>query len=958
MAEDHDSTMWFTQNESIVNYNIKTGELIDYTNNANNPNSFPARSAERIIVDTNGNIWVGTSQEGVVLFDKKSKTFTHFEAGEDSNSLAENYVERVYEDPNQNIWITHNNNGISKYNPHANSFIRYFPDPSIKESGRVRGIVKDNSGNFWIGTQAGLYLFDETNESFLRYASIEHPTSRLSHNSIQNIMLDNQDGLWIGTFAGGVSYANLNTSGFTHYSYSPIANEYFLNDKNVYSIAVDHANNVWVGTENGGLNYLDRTTGKLNYYLFDPENPHSLRSNNIKSILVGRNNNIWIGTYRGGMAFFNSENQEFTNYLPDPQDSLSIHSNAVYTINHDPIDPHTIWIGTDKGLTVFNDSSESFYRVNHKYLGIKNVPDVLISNRIFDIKIYNGDKLVIGSNGLSIYDKQKNDIKLVESVSGISINSVPFLLVDKSGALWFYSDHNLFRLNNEGSSYDVFTEEDGFPHVDFLSAQDDEHGNIWFSSDKGLFKFENLVHNQDTLIYESFDKSDNLQSIEFLYGSNAISSDNELFFGGINGLNSFFASKVKKNPYAPKVQISELLIENKKVEAGDEIYGEILLYKDILETENLDIYYKTKSITLKFNALHYSAPESNQLAYILEGYENEWNYVNGSEGVAMYTNLPHGDYIFKVKGANNNGLWNDEPEIIRIHISPPFYKTIWFYLLIISITGSAVYFLIKYREKHLKRDRETLQNAIDEKTVELDKIKEDIISKNEAEKIKNWFNEEVKELNKVINTNKKDIRTMGNAVLKYLNKTLEIHQGAILLLNDDDPEDKYLQIASSFAYDAEKLEKNRWELDEGLVGAAFKNGEKLHVDNVPGDYTKISSGLGQTTPSYLLLIPIQIDEENLGILELCGINNLSDHQIELLEVLVENMASTIFIFKSNQRTNELLIQSTNQTEELKAQQEEMRQNMEELEATTENFKRKEQELENKIGELEAKLELN
>lgn len=142
------------------------------------------------------------------------------------------------------IWFGHNNNGLSRFNWGDKTFTRYMPDPYIKQSGRVRGLLKDSRGNFWIATQSGPYLFDEKNEIFHRYAYDKHPISTLSHNSIQLMKLDNQEGLWLGAFAGGVSFTNLNTSGFIRYDYSAFESPYYLNDKMVYSLAVDKLGNI------------------------------------------------------------------------------------------------------------------------------------------------------------------------------------------------------------------------------------------------------------------------------------------------------------------------------------------------------------------------------------------------------------------------------------------------------------------------------------------------------------------------------------------------------------------------------------------------------------------------------------------------------------------------------------------------------------------------------------------
>lgn len=952
MAQDSkDSTLWFTFSDRLVHYNIKNNSkeafVHDPTDSLYTP---PSQQMERTTLDSKGNLWVIALQQGLISFNKSSGTFTFYKATGRPGALADSYVEKVYEDPKGKIWVSYRDKGLSLYDPITHTFKTFFPDPMVKQSGRVRGLLVDTNGNFWVGTQNGMYLFDPEKETFLHYASMSHPKSRLSHNSIYFFFLDKHQNLWMGTHAGGVCYTNLNTSGFTKYEYSPISNNYFLNDNNVFALAVDDKNNIWIGTGSGGLNYIERKTGKFKYYVNNVNDKNSIPGNDIKVIVI-RKNLIWISIPGVGLVYLDTNTDKF--YVATSVDGSKLPSN-VTSIAFDPRSENILWVGTESGLSLWDIQAKKFIHMVPGALPGIHILEGMNKHKVSSIVVIDQDRLAFAMDGIYILDYQNKAVTRTNKFQDTEIGDTQFAYMDYKGALWVASTHNiLYRMDLKTNSLNMYTTRQGLPDVEMYGGLGDDDGNLWVSSNNGLYRFRNLINKPGELIVDRFDRDDNLQSVEFNFGAYAKGLHNELLFGGISGFNSFNPLSIKKNPYKPFVHITNLMIGNKVVEIGQQIAGKVVLVNSILNTNELELDHRTKAFTFTFNAIHYSAPESNQLAYKLEGYDEDWTYLKGSEGTATYTSIPPGNYTFRVKGANNDNLWNEEGDSIVITVPTPFYKTIWFYILVTLLLGVVVYWIIKMRTKKLNEDKKTLQRAIDEKTSEVDAVKQEILRNDEANKIKNWLNSNLKEFGITANKSKEDITTLTRATLIFFNKSIGAQIGTILLLNDTDPDDIFLENVMAAEIQGNEI-RRRIKPGEGLVGACFNQGESKLLKVIPPDYIKISSGLGSAPPKNLLLVPIKLEDKVLGVVELSSFTEFLPHYIELVENVIESLASTLFIMKTNQITQVLLHQTREQTEQLQAQEEEMRQNMEELEATTESYKRRELELEARIEQLTRK----
>ena len=366
-----------------------------------------------------------------------------------------------------------------------------------------------------------------------------------------------------------------------------------------------------------------------------------MKINRVQSIYEDRENILWVGTYGGGLNRFDRENGEFTHYEHKSGDSVSLSSDIIKVIFEDS--KERFWIGTLEGLNQFERSTGKCTRF--------------------------------------VNDPQ--------DPNSISNNEIQCIYEDKEGILWISTfGGGLNRFDPETHVFRAYKEEDGLPHNSLYDILPDDKGNLWISTSRGLTKF-----NPQTEDFRNYDSRDGLQGEDFNDGAYYKSESGEMFFGGTNGFNGFYPDSVHDNPHVPPIVITNFQKFNKDVSLSDPVY----------QTNMLNLSYKDYVFSLEFAALDFAFPEKNQYAYKMEGFEEEWNYSKNRRFVT-YTNLDPGHYTFRVKGSNNDGIWNEAGTALSIYISPPFWKTWWFTTMSSGLIFSFILLLItriKSRERKM-----------------------------------------------------------------------------------------------------------------------------------------------------------------------------------------------------------------------------------------------------------------
>jgi ligand-binding sensor domain-containing protein/anti-sigma regulatory factor (Ser/Thr protein kinase) len=696
IAEDNKGRLWAgTWGKGIIMLDPLTGIKEHYYKGKDGDNSLSHNRITKIIKDSYGTLWIGTMGGGLNLLNIRVSTpqFTSYTHNKDDvNSISDNKIIALLEDKNKNIWVGTYNNGLNKVvktpedNNEALSFINYNHSSDLPgiSSNTVMSLLQDELGYIWIGTfGGGLDRFDSANESFLNFRKNRFDENSLADDEVLALYEDLSGIIWIGTHLGrGISKLERNKIKFNHLKIT--ANNNSLNDDLIWSIYKDKED-LWVGTYKGGLNRLN-SKGKFSYYTSDPSDVNSISDNHVRSIRKDFNGNLWIGTYSGGLNKFNPSTGKFLSFRNNPSDNSSIGANQVLSI---VIAPDSVfWIGTfGGGLNYFKYTDKDKIQFS-KYVNIPGDENSLSDNRVYSVFRTKDGVIWAGSfgGGLNKLDASTGTFKRYrynpDDPSSLSHDRVMAVYEDSKGRMWistYGGGLNLFDRNTE--KFKVYTRKQGLASDVLYGVLEDNQGNLWISTDNGLFKFypdhERFVH---------FDLDDGLQSQEFSGGAFFKTAEGELFFGGINGVNYFFPDSISENDHIPPLVVSSVKI------SGEQYNGEV---------NELHLSYDQNILTFEFAALDFTNPVNNHYEYILEGLESDWQTADARYRIANYTNLSPGTYYFKVKGSNNDEVWNTEAAVIKIIISPPFWKEWWFLSLALLLAGLTIYYLSTIRIRNL-----------------------------------------------------------------------------------------------------------------------------------------------------------------------------------------------------------------------------------------------------------------
>ncbi len=706
LYEDHSGTLWVgTNGGGLSKVDKKTGTFTRYVNEPDNPHCISNNVVLCMYEDQQGLLWVGT-ENGLNCFDRETETFICYRNSiRDRYSISHNTINALFEDSRGIFWIG-TKNGLNKFNYLAKKFIRFLSDhrdPSTISNNDIRAIFEDKSGTLWIGTDDGLNRYDRENEFFVQYKHEPDDPNSLSKNGIRSMYEDRSGMIWVGTWASGINLFEQQRKKFEHYKNLPYTTN-SLSYNFVLPLYEDKDNILWIGTYGGGLNRLDRKNKSFTHYRHSPWNPSSISHDRVRALCETRAGEFWIGTWGGGLNKFDKKTGTFTHYRHDPDDSTTLGADVIRTLFEDS--RGTLWIGTDGGgVNTFDPATGIFTRYPHN----PDDPHSISGNRIFDIKESKSGDIWIATFGGGLNKYEINEKTFThyrhdpKNPNSLCHDHIMGLHEDSDGILWIGSDGKGFnKFDPVTGTFTLYNEEHGLPNSVVYAILEDDRGNLWMSHNMGLSKF-----NPKTETFKNYAPRDGVQSNEF----NGLSCyknpvTGEMFFGGVNGFNAFHPDSIKDNPYLPSIVITSFQLFNKTVPIGKMADGRSLLSKSITDTRHISLAYKDNILSFEFAALHYVSPEQNRYTYIMEGFEKEWNYVASNRRYVTYTNLPPGAYTFRVKGSNNDDVWNEGGSSVTITIIPPFWKTWWFYCLCAVIIIAVTVFAYRYRVNQLKKQKE------------------------------------------------------------------------------------------------------------------------------------------------------------------------------------------------------------------------------------------------------------
>jgi ligand-binding sensor domain-containing protein len=956
-----DEQIWATdENLGLFIFDPQMNLVKSYLTGSDNPGTLPNQPVHGILFDTSGVCWLGVGNGTLCKLIPGSDLFEYM-VFEDRVATADDGIRSMYRDKDGRFWIGTTSQGAYMFDPVSKNHINFRQeDPVLHLSGNtVMAFCDDWDGNMLIGIDGGgINILNRSNGAMdYIYYDPGNPES-LSTNAVYALYIDQTETLWVGTYAGGINYQGRYRYKFQNFKPNP-SDTNSLSYKNVRSIIEDRNGDLWIGTDGGGLNNFGTHRNSFKRYRANPEDPNWLHTDVIIHMMQDSDGDIFIGSYARGLTIFNPETETFKQYLPNDTNANSISGSHAWYIFQDSYG--IIWVGLlAVGLDRFDKETETFTN----YPSISNDPTTLNSPNVKIIYEDSERNMWVGTEGggLHLYNRDKDNFTRYfydpDTKGSISNDDVREIYEDTKGRLWIGTSNGLNLMHRDSTDvyFDVYTEADGLPNNVIDGILEDDEGNLWISTNMGITRF-----NPEEITFRNYDKSDGLQGNEFNYTAELKSSSGVFYFGGLEGFNAFRPEDIKDNPNIPNIVLTDFQIFNKSVSKVKVRKRGKKVYRSITEIDEIKISYKENVISFEFAALDYANPGKNKYKYMLEGFDKEWTETSADKRYASYTNLDGGKYVFRVMGSNSDGLWNEKGLSIGLKVTPPFWKRKSFIIIALLVITYLIYRYVRERQNKVIRDKKILEEKIKTGLEELEKQKNEALKKSneleekiESEKEQNWYNVGMAGMSDVMSKNKDDLQKFSQSIITETVEYLEVQQGAIYLLNDEDENDPYLNLIAAYAPDDDRLSGKRIELQESQIGACFTEKKVIRVDNLPEDYASITSGLGESPLKYLVIIPIQLNELAIGVIELISYERVGDYRVEFVAKAGETMTAILTSLKANEQTKKLLEKQRQQAEEMSSQEEELRQNLEEMQATQEEAARKAEELSIFTSEFEVK----
>lgn len=732
LSVDEDGNLWIGVNKGELHdkgglnfFDIKTRRFTNYTF----PDSVPEMDVTRVYEDSDHNLWVGTSDAGIYLFNRTTKEFSwHPELEKVKHNLFKSDIERVFEDSKHRIWIGTRHAGLFMLDQKSGTLKNYRKDANgtnALSSDAVSAITEDGNGLIWIGTEhGGLCILDPKNENFYNYTLDANDLTGLNSISVNDILKDEKGNMWLGTFSGGINFFNIDGNKFNHYRQNTSENS--LNTNVVFCIREDSKGNILLGTDGGGLNVFDPVSGTFTYFKHEKGNKKSICGDHVLSVLEDSYHNIWVGTWGDGVTMFNPEKNIYKHFKHDPSDPTSLCANNAWVIYEDR--NKNIWIGTYwSGISLYNRENDTFTNFSSDPTN----PNTLGSNVINNIYEDRQGNLWIGSvnGGLDMLDRKTNTFAHYRhdknDSTTISSDIVLGILEDSRGYLWIGTGNGLNYLDRTTGKFAHYTKEDGLIHNYIRSIIEDAKGYLWISTNGGVSRFD-----VQTKSFLNFTVADGLQEMEFKTHAGCKSRTGKIYFGGINGFNEFNPNEaVAHLSYEPQIMFTDFQIFNQRVPTSATLQDSPLK-QHITYTSEVVLSHDQSVISFEFASLHFTAKTKKKYSYILEGFDKTWNNIDTKHAVT-YTNLDPGSYTLIVRGLNNTGEWSSNTAKLNIVITPPYWMTWWFRLLVVLSCAGAVYAFYMYRFKLIQKQKQELERMVKERTRELNTANVELNSQKE-----------------------------------------------------------------------------------------------------------------------------------------------------------------------------------------------------------------------------------
>ena len=725
LADPYENKVWIgTQRDGLCYFDYETENIsrIPATGNYMLSNDITDLS-----VAADSGLWITHYHFGVDYYDRKTKLFTPYSSKNVKGLEGNNWVSK--EDGNGNLYIGHHLRGLSIVSLKDRTAKNYQHDPNNPYSipdNEVRALCIDKNKNVWVGTNNGLALFNPQSEKFITFKHIEGNENSLLSDQILDIKQMKDGTLWICTNMGGVSILNLRENTFISPEKITFSNITVTNDNhglsgpNARSIIQDSFGNIWIGNYRGGVDFISYAQPLFNTIAYTIEKQGKINNKqvwglwadnhqiwlggegelgiyekgkktknfslhecrlhpktHINVIYQDKQERLWLGTYKNGILLYTPKDGRITRIGDKGSEFLDICSFSE-DING------KIWIGTQTGIYSYFNNQLSYEKELNAQL-----PDIMVHGIIRD---KNG-KLWVGTFGKGVVVFDEDDKKLYNFTTDHSFpsNAVNYMMEDSRKRILVATREGIiiFKDVSQPNIFVSFGAKEGLENTQVRAIQEDHDGYIWISTNGGISRLD-----EKNKRFYNYNYHDGIPMGDFMDGSTCITPDGTLFFGSQNGACYFNPRELSSPREVSPVTITQFFIYNKQTESRD------TRLPVPISNRIVELPYNQNTFNISFNVLDYTQSSQVEFSYMLEGLENAWYSTQGDNQVT-FRNIPHGNYVFKVKTRFRNQEWNENAAQLTVVIAPPLWLTWYAKLGYVILFIFALYALLRFYKRKL-----------------------------------------------------------------------------------------------------------------------------------------------------------------------------------------------------------------------------------------------------------------
>lgn len=647
--------------------------------------------------DSGGTLWLGFYGDGLYYSKDNLATVHPYGSPEDGKREFEGGVITKIVQGNYNcLYIGSVKEGVSELNLTSGQVRNLLAIDESGESIFCRDLLPYSDNELWIGTESGIYIYNLRTAQFIHLRASLYDSYSLSDNAIYALYKDREEGLWIGSYFGGVDYYPRQYTYFAKYYPKNIANS--LHGKRVREFCRADDGTLWIGTEDGGLNHFNPKTKE--FHFFEP----SAGFTNIHGLCMD-GSHLWVGTFSKGLRVIDTRTGVVLRTYTEGHTPHSLNDNSIFSICR--TSAGEIYLGTLFGLLRYNRTQDSF----------DCIPE-LNGKFVYDIKedSYGNLWLATYANGAYCYDvsarRWKNYVFDAEDERSLPYDKVLSVFEDSYRQIWLTTQGGGFCLfHPDTETFTRYGLKDGLPNDVVYQIVEDDDRFLWLTTNNGLVRFD-----PKTMEMKVFSTANGLPTNQFNYRSGFKDEAGNIYLGSINGFVAFDPRTFAENRQVPAVAITDFLLFNKEVSVGE---TDSPLKSSITFSDKVVLTADQNSFSFRIAALSYQAPRMNKLMYKLEGFDEGWLTI-GESPLVTYSNLGYGDYVFKVKASNSDGVWNEQETSLHLSILPPFYLSGWAYCFyVLFFMGCLVCVIFYFKRRNYRKQHRQMEMLEQEKEREV-----------------------------------------------------------------------------------------------------------------------------------------------------------------------------------------------------------------------------------------------